>query len=208
MGTAHPVTVHHGFWPTCRVSTALRASEAAAVRIEDYADALRGHRVLHLVAKGNKPWPTDQRAAGAEAGLREADRTGVTRTGWSPASRKLQPSRGTSARIRSGTPRSPRPGMPASPCGTPRSWPGTPTRELPSTTTAARGNLDRHGVHFLTAYVARRLDAPSHTGVEAVSPAALLIPEHVYCHGWHLGFIPPLYWIISRTERFVKLGKR
>ncbi|WP_420846572.1 tyrosine-type recombinase/integrase [Nocardioides jishulii] len=33
----------------------MRASEAAAVRIEDYADTLRGHRVLHLVGKGNKP---------------------------------------------------------------------------------------------------------------------------------------------------------
>lgn len=34
---------------------ALRASEAAAVRIEDYSETLRGHRVLHLVGKGNKP---------------------------------------------------------------------------------------------------------------------------------------------------------
>ena len=25
------------------------------MRIEDYADTLRGHRVLHLVGKGNKP---------------------------------------------------------------------------------------------------------------------------------------------------------
>ena len=33
---------------------ALRASEVAAVKIEDYT-ALRGHRVLHLVGKGNKP---------------------------------------------------------------------------------------------------------------------------------------------------------
>ena len=33
----------------------MRASEAAAVRIEDYADTLRGYRVLHLVGKGNKP---------------------------------------------------------------------------------------------------------------------------------------------------------
>ena len=31
------------------------ASEAAAVRIEDYAETLRGHRVLHLVGKGSKP---------------------------------------------------------------------------------------------------------------------------------------------------------
>ena len=34
---------------------ALRASEAAAVRIEDYQETLRGHRVLHLVGKGTKP---------------------------------------------------------------------------------------------------------------------------------------------------------
>jgi integrase/recombinase XerD len=34
---------------------ALRASEAAAVRIEDYQDTMRGHRVLHLVGKGNTP---------------------------------------------------------------------------------------------------------------------------------------------------------
>lgn len=33
---------------------ALRASEAAAVRIEDHADTLRGHRVLHMLGKGNK----------------------------------------------------------------------------------------------------------------------------------------------------------
>lgn len=33
----------------------LRASEAAAVRIEDHAETLRGHRVLHLVGKGDKP---------------------------------------------------------------------------------------------------------------------------------------------------------
>ncbi len=36
---------------------ARRVSEAAAVRIEDYAEALRGHRVLHLIGKGDKPAP-------------------------------------------------------------------------------------------------------------------------------------------------------
>jgi hypothetical protein len=35
---------------------ALRASEAAAVRIEHYADTLR-HRVLHLVGKATSPPP-------------------------------------------------------------------------------------------------------------------------------------------------------
>jgi hypothetical protein len=36
---------------------ALRASEAAAVRIEHYADTLRGHRVLHVVGKATSPPP-------------------------------------------------------------------------------------------------------------------------------------------------------
>ena len=36
---------------------ALRASEAAAVRIEDYAETLRGHRVLHLLGKATNPPP-------------------------------------------------------------------------------------------------------------------------------------------------------
>jgi hypothetical protein len=33
-------------------------SEAAAVRIEDYAESLRGHPVLHVVGKGDKPATT------------------------------------------------------------------------------------------------------------------------------------------------------
>jgi len=40
---------------SCWASTRYGPSEAAAVRIEDYADTLRGYRVLHLVGKGNKP---------------------------------------------------------------------------------------------------------------------------------------------------------
>jgi len=36
---------------------ALRASEAAAVTIEDYTDTLRGHRVLYLVGKATNPPP-------------------------------------------------------------------------------------------------------------------------------------------------------
>lgn len=49
------ITVHHGALAFLLGINALRASEAAAVRIEDYADTMRGHRVLHLVGKGNKP---------------------------------------------------------------------------------------------------------------------------------------------------------
>jgi site-specific recombinase XerC len=41
--------VHHGALAHLLGINALRASEAAAVRIEDCAETLRGHRVLHLV---------------------------------------------------------------------------------------------------------------------------------------------------------------
>jgi integrase/recombinase XerD len=52
---AQTLTVHHGALGYLLGINALRASEAAAVRIEDYAETLRGHRVLHLVGKGSKP---------------------------------------------------------------------------------------------------------------------------------------------------------
>ena len=54
---AQTITVHHGALAYLLGINALRASEAAAVRIEDYADTLRGYRVLHLLGKGNKPAP-------------------------------------------------------------------------------------------------------------------------------------------------------
>ena len=50
---AQAITVHHGALAYLLGINALRASEAAAVRIEDYADTLRGHRVLHLIGKGS-----------------------------------------------------------------------------------------------------------------------------------------------------------
>lgn len=52
---AQTLTVHHGALASLLGINAQRASEAAAVRIEDYAETMRGHRVLHLVGKGNKP---------------------------------------------------------------------------------------------------------------------------------------------------------
>jgi len=87
---ARRLTVHHGALAYLLGINALRASEACAVRIEDYADTLRGYRVLHLVGKGNKPAtmpltpraprlgslprPADHRAAGAATAVRPADR--------------------------------------------------------------------------------------------------------------------------------------
>jgi hypothetical protein len=52
---AQTVTVRHGALAYLLCINALRASEAAAVRIEDDAENLRGHRVIRLASKGNKP---------------------------------------------------------------------------------------------------------------------------------------------------------
>jgi hypothetical protein len=52
---AQTISVNHGALAYLLGINALRASEASAVRIGDYRETLRGHRVLHLVGKGSKP---------------------------------------------------------------------------------------------------------------------------------------------------------
>ena len=52
---AQTITVHHGALAYLLGINALRASEAAAVRIEYYRETLRGHRVLHVVRQEHKP---------------------------------------------------------------------------------------------------------------------------------------------------------
>jgi len=149
---AQTLTVHHGALAYLLGINALRASEAAAVRIEDYQETLRGHRVLHLVGKGTKPSTMPLtvpvlRALEARRGARTngplvlrpnsgkpIDRRDVYRMVLRIAKAAGIPA--TSARTRSGTPRSPTPLTPASRCATPRSSPGTPTPAPPSTTTA------------------------------------------------------------------------
>jgi site-specific recombinase XerD len=54
---AQTLSVHHGALAYLLGINALRASEAAAVRIEDYSETLRGHRVLHLSARATSPPP-------------------------------------------------------------------------------------------------------------------------------------------------------
>jgi len=108
---AQTLSVHHGALAYLLGINALRASEAATVRIEDYADTLRGYRVLHLVGKGNKPALAAARCDHQRPRRRRSLRD---------------------AQILA--------------------------RHADHRTTEhydrARGNLDRHGVHFLTAYVA------------------------------------------------------
>jgi integrase len=149
---AQTITVHHGALAYLLGINALRASEAAAVRVEDYAQTMRGHRVLHLVGKGDKPATMPLtvpvlRVLEACRGDRitgplilrphRASRsTAATPTEWSPGSRRLPESLATSALTRCVTRRSPTRSTPACHCATRRSSLVTPTREPPSTTTA------------------------------------------------------------------------
>ena len=149
---AQTLTVHHGALASLLGINALRASEAAAMRIEDYADTLRGYRVLHLVGKGNKPATMPLtvpvlRVLEACRGQRTTGPLILRPVTGNPIDRrdayrmvariaKAAAIHDTSAHTHYGTPRSPTPWTRASPCGTPRSSPATPTPETPSTTTA------------------------------------------------------------------------
>ena len=149
---AQTITVHHGALAYLLGINALRASEAAAVRIEDYAETLRGHRVLHLVGKGDKPATMPLtvpvlRVLEACRGERTTGPLILRPMSGKPIDRRdayrmvarVAKAAGipvTSARTRCVTRRSPTPSTPASRSATPRSSPATPTPEPPSTTTA------------------------------------------------------------------------
>ena len=109
---AQTITVHHGALAYLLGINALRAAEAAAVRIEDYAQTMRGHRILHLVGKGDKP---------ATIGR-------TRRQGRSDPPSHQPPTRFV-------RPRSPTHSTLASHSATPKSSPVTPTQEPPNPTT-------------------------------------------------------------------------
>jgi len=167
---AQTLTVHHDALAYLLGINPLRATETAAVRIEDYAETLRGHRVLHLVGKGNKPAtmpltvpvlrgpgglprPTHHRAADPAAHVGKAGRPARRLPDGAPESQGRR------------HPQAHQPPLPA-----PRRHHQRPRRRRPAARRAdprreadprttqhydrARGNLNRHGVHFLTAYVA------------------------------------------------------
>jgi integrase/recombinase XerD len=148
---AQTITVHHDALAYLLGINALRASEAAAVRIEDYRETLRGHRACTWLAKATNPPPCPltvpvlrvleacrgERTQGPLvlrplSGQRSTD---ATATGWSPGSPKPPGSRATSAHTPCGMRPSPTPWTQACRCAMPRSWPGM-TPAPPSTTTA------------------------------------------------------------------------
>ncbi len=167
---AQTLSVHHGALAFLLGINALRASEAAAVRIEDYAETLRGHRVLHLVGKGNKP--ATMRLTVPVLRVLEACRgDGTTgRLVLRPVSGKPIDRRDAYRMViriakAAGIPRHISPHSLRHAAITNALDAGVPLRDAqilarhadPRTTEhydRAPGNLDRHGVHFLTAYVA------------------------------------------------------
>jgi integrase/recombinase XerD len=149
---------------------ALRASEAAAVRIEDYAESLRGHRVLRLVGKGNKPatMPVTVpvlRVLEACRGERTQGPLVLRPLSGRPIDRRDAYRMVTKIAKTAGIPRHISPHSLRHAAITNALDAGVPLRDAqilgrhadPRTTEhydRARGNLDRHAVHFLTAYVA------------------------------------------------------
>jgi integrase/recombinase XerD len=164
------ITVHHGALAFLLGINALRASEAAAVRIEDYAQTLRGHRVLRLVGKGNKPatMPVTVpvlRVLEACRGERVDGPLILRPQSGNPIDRRDVYRMVARIAKAAGIPRHISPHSLRHAAITNALDAGVPLRDAqilarhadPRTTEhydRARGNLDRHGVHFLTAYVA------------------------------------------------------
>ncbi|MGA8045657.1 MAG: tyrosine-type recombinase/integrase [Dermatophilaceae bacterium] len=167
---AQTITVHHGALAFLLGINALRASEAAAVRIEDYAETMRGHRVLHLVGKGNKPatMPVTVpvlRVLEACRGQRASGPLILRPLTGNPIDRRDAYRMVARIAKAAGIPRHISPHSLRHAAITNALDAGVPLRDAqilarhadPRTTEhydRARGNLDRHGVHFLTAYVA------------------------------------------------------
>jgi site-specific recombinase XerD len=167
---AQTITVHHGALAYLLGINALRASEAAAVRIEDYTETLRGHRVLHVVGKGNKPATmpitvTVLRVLEACRGQRTSGRLVLRPVSGKPIDRRDAYRMVARIAKTAGVPRHISPHSLRHAAITNALDAGVPLRDAqilarhadPRTTEhydRARGNLDRHAVHFLTAYVA------------------------------------------------------
>jgi integrase/recombinase XerD len=167
---AQTLTVHHGALAFLLGINALRASEAAAVRIEDYAETLRGHRVLHLVGKGSKPATMPLtvpvlRVLEACRGHRTTGPLILRPISGKPVDRRDVYRMVLRIATVAGIPRHISPHSLRHAAITNALDAGVPLRDAqilarhadPRTTQhydRARGNLDRQGVHFLTAYVA------------------------------------------------------
>ena len=140
------------------------------MRIEDYADTLRGYRVLHLVGKGNKPATMPitvpvLRVLEACRGQRTGGQLMQRPVTGKAIDRRHVYRMVTRIAKAAGIPRHISPHSLRHAAITNALDAGVPLRDAqilarhadPRTTEhydRARSNLDRHGVHFLAAYVA------------------------------------------------------
>ena len=148
----------------------LIGADPAVVRIEDYADTLRGYRVLHPVGTGNKPATMAvtvpvQHVLEACRGQRTDGPLILRPFSGSPIDRRDVYRMVARIATTAGIPRHTRPHSLRHAAITNALDAAVPLRDAqilarhadPRTTEhydRARGNLDRHGLHFLTAYVA------------------------------------------------------
>jgi integrase/recombinase XerD len=162
--------VHHGALAYLLGINALRASEAAAVRIDEYHPTLRGHRVLNLIGKGRKPatMPLTVPRPPGPGGLPREHTKGpliLRPLSGNPIDRRDCYRMVIRIAKTAGIPRHISPHSLRHAAISNALDAGVPLRDAqilarhadPRTTQhydRARGNLDRHGVHFLTAYVA------------------------------------------------------
>ena len=166
---AQTLTVHHGALAYLLGINALRAAEAAAVRIENYAGTLGGHRVLHLVGKATEPATMPLtvpvlRVIEACRGQRTEGPLVLRPTSGKPIDRRDVYRMVLRIAKAAQIPRHISPHSLRHAAITNTLDAGVPLRDAqvlarhadPRTTQhydRARGNLDRHGVHFLTAKV-------------------------------------------------------
>ena len=167
---AQTITVHHGALAFLLGINALRASEAAGVRSRTTPTPMRGYRVLHLVGKGNKPatMPVTVpvlRVLEACRGQRTSGPLVRRPVSGKPIDRRDVYRMVARIAKAAAIPRHISPHSLRHAAITNALDAGVPLRDAqilarhadPRTTEhydRARGNLDRHGVHFLTAYVA------------------------------------------------------
>jgi integrase/recombinase XerD len=167
---AQTITVHHGALAYLLGINALRASEAAAVRVEDYAQTMRGHRVLHLGRQRRqaRDHAVDRPVLRVLEACRGDRITGpliLRPTSGKPIDRRDAYRMVARVAKAAGIPRHISPHSLRHAAITNALDAGVPLRDAqilarhadPRTTEhydRARGNLDRHGVQFLTAYVA------------------------------------------------------
>ena len=129
---AQTITIHHGALEKIYGINALRASKVWVAEIEDYADTMRGYRVLHVVRKATNPPPYPIRPVPvlrvleacrghASTGGRSCDptpgrrSTAATPTAWLVADREGRRMPRHIDPTRCGAPQSPTPSTPGVP---------------------------------------------------------------------------------------------